>query len=474
MKSLLNQLKNVENPLLMIDEIHTIIGAGTTSGSQVDFASLLKPSLSDPHLKVMGTTTFEEYRKHFAKDPALSRRFQAIFIEEPNKEECFKILRDSKQSYEDFHKVSIQDEALESCVELSGKHLLDKKYPDKAFDLLDETCAHEKTINQNSLITSNNIKDSLKRLYKVSTDQVDKDSHEVVLGLKEKLKEKIFGQNKAIEELYSSILVAYSGLKIKNKPLGAFLFTGPTGVGKTELSKQLSEHLNVPFIRFDMSEYMEKHSVSRLIGSPPGYVGHEEGGRLTDEVSKNPHSVLLLDEIEKAHPDVINILLQVMDSGVLTDSIGKKTYFNNCILIMTSNSGAREADKGSIGIFEAPSTDFSDKAIKNFFSPEFLNRLTSVVKFNSLDQHLLLRVVQKELNALKNEIKDLGYELSWNNDVEEWILNNAFQKGMGARPFERYISKNVRTPLAEKILKLKNKKGSKISLSLDKEKLRIS
>ena len=477
MKALLNQLKEVKNPLLMIDEVHTIVGAGTTSGNQVDFASLLKPSLSHPHLKVMGTTTFEEYRKHFAKDPTLSRRFQAIFIEEPDKEECLKILYDSKKSYEDFHKVEIEDESLKACVELSGKHLLDRHYPDKAFDLLDETCSHEKTINQNSKITATHVKENLKRLYKVSTDQVDKESSDVVLSLKEKLKTQIYGQDSAIEELYSSILVAYSGLKVKNKPLGAFLFTGPTGVGKTELSRQLAKHLNIPFIRFDMSEYIEKHSISRLIGSPPGYVGHEEGGRLTDEVSKNPHSVLLLDEIEKAHPDVINVLLQVMDSGVLTDSIGKKTFFNNCILIMTSNSGAREADKGSIGIFEAPSSDFSDKAIKSFFNPEFLNRLTSVVKFKSLDQNLLLKIVQKELNDLKREVENLGLKrnkMKWSKGVEKWVLEKAFEKGMGARPFERFINKNIRTPLAERILKLKGKKKTQsLSLSTSKNKLII-
>jgi len=479
MKSLLSELKKVENPLLLIDEIHTIVGAGTTSGSQVDFASLLKPSLSDPHLKVMGTTTYEEYRKHFAKDPALSRRFQAVFVEEPSSKECLKILRESKKNYESFHKVSIEDEALKECVDLSKKHLLDKKFPDKAFDLLDETCAHERTIKQNFTITAANVKTNLKQLYKISTDQVDKESSDIVLDLKEKLKADIYGQDKAIDELHSSILVAYSGLKIKDKPLGSFLFTGPTGVGKTELTKRLAENLNLPLIRFDMSEYMEKHSVSRLIGSPPGYVGHEEGGRLTDEVSKSPHSILLLDEIEKAHPDVINILLQVMDSGVLTDSIGKKTYFNNCILIMTSNSGAREADRGSMGIFEAPSSDFSDKAIKNFFTPEFINRLTSIVKFKSLDRPLLLKVVQKELKSLSDEVKILGHTLEWTKEIEEWVLEKAHEKGMGARPFERFISKNIRTPIAEKLLKLK-KPGSKdsselstLKLTLDKEGLKV-
>ena len=474
MKSLLNQLKNVKNPLLMIDEIHTIVGAGTTSGSQVDFASLLKPSLSDPHLKVMGTTTYEDYRKHFAKDPTLSRRFQAVFVNEPSWEESFKILKDSKSTYEKFHSVAIEDEALKACVDLSGKHIPDKRYPDKAFDVLDESCAHERTIKNNRVISSANVKETFKRLYKVSTDQVDKEGHDIVLDLKEKLKQRIYGQDQAIEELYSSILVAYSGLKVKNKPLGSFLFTGPTGVGKTELAKQLSEHLNIPFIRFDMSEYMEKHSVSRLMGSPPGYVGHEDGGRLTDEVSKNPHSVLLLDEIEKAHPEVINILLQVMDSGTLTDSIGKKTFFNNCVLIMTSNSGAREAEKGSIGLFEAPNADFSDKAIKNFFSPEFLNRLTSIVKFKALSQDLLLKVVQKELNALKEEIKALGFKLEWTKSVENWVLDKAYEKGMGARPFERFVSKHIRTSLAEKVLALKGKKGSLLKLAIEKTKLVVS
>lgn len=470
MKSLLNELKNTKNPLLFIDEIHSIVGAGTTSGSNVDFASLLKPSLTDSHLKVVGTTTYSEYRKHFAKDQALSRRFQPVFIEEPSEADCLMILEGTKSAYEEFHKVSIDFSALEATIELSGKHMPDKNFPDKAFDVLDETCAHETTINKVFLITAKEIKSTFKRLYKVSTDQVDKKSSELVLDLKENLKKNIYGQDSAIEELYSSILVAYSGLKSKEKPLGSFLFTGPTGVGKTELSKQLASHMNIPFIRFDMSEYMEKHSVSRLIGAPPGYVGHDEGGRLTDEVSKHPHCVLLLDEIEKAHPDVINVLLQVMDSGALTDSIGKKTYFNNCVLIMTSNSGAREADKGSIGFFDAPGSDFSDRAIKEFFTPEFLNRLTSIVKFKSLSPELLIQVVTKELEELKKDLTGQNIDLSWNSEVSEWIQKQTYEKGMGARPFERFINRQVRTKLAELILKQQQETMNKLDKNKDKNK----
>lgn len=477
MKSLLSELKNIKNPLLFIDEIHSIVGAGTTSGSNVDFASLLKPSLTDSHLKVVGTTTYSEYRKHFAKDQALSRRFQPIFIDEPSEANCLKILEGTKSAYEEFHKVSIDYSALETTVELAGKHMPDKKFPDKAFDVLDETCAHETTINKNFLISAKEIKATFKRLYKVSTDQVDKTSSELVLDLKESLKTNIYGQDDAIEELYSSILVAYSGLKSKDKPLGSFLFTGPTGVGKTELSKQLASHMNIPFVRFDMSEYMEKHSVSRLIGAPPGYIGHDEGGRLTDEVSKHPHCVLLLDEIEKAHPDVINVLLQVMDSGSLTDSIGKKTYFNNCVLIMTSNSGAREADKGSIGFFDAPGSDFSDKAIKEFFTPEFLNRLTAIVKFKALNFEQLVRVVEKELNDLKKDLHNQNIELKWSSAVPKWIQEKAYEKGMGARPFERFINRKIRTKLAELILKNQSPQSdNKLSftLKLDHEKKELT
>jgi len=474
MKQLFKALKEVKNPLLFIDEVHTIVGAGSTSGSNVDFASLLKPVLTDHHLKVLGSTTYSEYRKNFAKDAALSRRFQPIFVEEPTKLESLEILKGSARSYEEFHSVDITKEALEACVEQAALHVLDRKFPDKAFDVLDETCAHESTISRNKKIEKKHVLKTMSRVYKVSEKNTSSHSDQKITSLQEALSDKIFGQDQAIEELTSSLILSYSGLGPKGKPLGSFLFTGPTGVGKTELSRQLALHMGVPLVKFDMSEYMEKHSVSRLIGAPPGYVGHEEGGRLTDEVSKNPHCILLLDEIEKAHPDVINILLQVMDSGELTDSIGKKTHFTRCTLIMTSNSGAREAEKGSLGFFEASTHDFSDKALKEFFSPEFLNRLTSIVKFNALNSEQLTSVIEKNLADLKKDLSEKNVDLDWDQSVVTWTLDKGAEKGMGARPFERFINKNLRVPIAKKIISKAPKDSIKIHLKHTKAGLEVS
>jgi ATP-dependent Clp protease ATP-binding subunit ClpA len=427
-------------------------------------AGLLKPILTDPHIKVVGSTTYAEYRKNFAKDAALSRRFQAIFIEEPSKEESLKILKGAKKEYEDFHKLSIDDEALERTIELAAKHILDRKFPDKAFDILDETCAHRVIKGDSLSIYATDIDETMRRVYKVSDRVSETSNDDLISSLEKTLQKSIYGQNSAIAALNESMLVAYSGLNEKDKPLGSFLFTGPTGVGKTELTKQLASHLGLPLIKFDMSEYMEKHSVSKLIGAPPGYVGHDDGGRLTDEVSKTPNAVLLLDEIEKAHPDVINVLLQVMDSASLTDSIGKTTHFNQCIIIMTSNSGARAAQKGSVGIFEAPSHDFSDDAIKSFFSPEFINRLTAIIKFNSLDEAQLLKVIEKNLEALKDELSQKGVNLDWNDEVSKWILEKGLEKGMGARPFARFISKHIKVKVAKKLIA--HKKATLLNLSI--------
>jgi ATP-dependent Clp protease ATP-binding subunit ClpA len=471
LKQLFKSLREIKNPLLFIDEVHSIVGAGSTSGSNVDFASLLKPVLTDSHLKVLGSTTYAEYRKNFAKDAALSRRFQPIFVEEPSKKETLEILKGSVKSYEDFHSVKIEADAVEAAVDQAELHILDRKFPDKAFDVLDETCAHESTLKKNFVIKREHILKTLNRVYKVSEKATASSSDQKIINLEEALSEKIFGQDEAIAELSANLMLSYSGLGPKGKPLGAFLFTGPTGVGKTELSRQLALHMNVPLVKFDMSEYMEKHSVSRLIGAPPGYVGHDEGGRLTDEVSKTPHCILLLDEIEKAHPDVINILLQVMDSGELTDSIGKKTHFTQCTIIMTSNSGAREAEKGSMGIFEASSHDFSDKALKEFFSPEFLNRLTSIVKFNSLSKEQLKSVVEKNLKTLKEDLIYRKTHLEWDSSIVEWVLKDGAEKGMGARPFERFINKNIRVALAKKLIEKDPKDELKLKISYDGSKL---
>ncbi len=473
LKALFKSLTEIKNPLLFIDEVHTIFGAGSTSGSNIDMSGLLKPVLTDSHIKIVGSTTFTEYRKYFAKDPALSRRFQPIFIDEPCEKDTLKILKGLKSDYEKFHKLTITSEALKSTVALSKKHILDRKFPDKALDLLDETCAHE-SINNNNAVNSKSILKTLSRAYKISKKTTDISTKHPVSSLKTNLEKYIYGQNDAIDQLNSNILVAHSGLNNRNKPLGSFLFTGPTGVGKTELAKQLAHHLGVSLIKFDMSEYMEKHSISKLIGAPPGYVGHDDGGRLTDEVSKAPQCILLLDEIEKAHPDVINILLQVMDAGALTDSIGKKTHFNQCTLIMTSNSGAKDAEKGSLGIFQAPSHDFSDIAIKEFFNPEFLNRLTAIIKFEHLKDSELLKIIEKNLNLLKTDLKNKNLSLTWTNTVCKWILETGFQHGMGARPFERFILKNIKVPIAKTLVSQTKKSGQKISLDMKNSKLMVS
>ncbi len=473
LKTLFKSLKEIKNPLLFIDEVHTIVGAGSTSGSNIDMVGLLKPILIDSHIKVVGSTTFTEYRKYFAKDPALSRRFQPIFIDEPCEKDTLKILKGLKSNYEKFHKLTIATEALKSAVTLSKKHILDRKFPDKALDLLDETCAHE-SINNNSFVSSKNILKTLSRAYKVSKKTADTKTKNSILSLKKNLEKHIYGQSKAIDQLNSNVLITHVGLNDKDKPLGSFLFTGPTGVGKTELSKQLAYHLSVPLIKFDMSEYMEKHSVSKLIGAPPGYVGHDDGGRLTDEVSKTPHCVLLLDEIEKAHPSVINVLLQVMDAASLTDSIGKKTHFNQCILIMTSNSGAKDAEKGSLGIFQAPSHDFSDKAIKDFFNPEFINRLTAIIKFEYLKDSELLKIIEKNLTLLKTDLKDKKFSLTWTNTVCKWILKTGFEKNMGARPFERFILNNIKVPIAKTLVSKTKKNAQNISLDIKNSKLIVS
>ncbi len=475
LKSLFKSLREIKNPLLLIDEIHSIVGAGSTSGGSIDLAGLLKPVLTDPHIKVLGSTTYSEYRKHFAKDQALSRRFQAVFVEEPSEDETLKILNGVKEDFEGFHGLEIDDEAIVASVKLAGKHILDRKFPDKAFDVLDETCAFRTTQNDRKVIFKSDVEDTMVRVFKIS-DQITKESNDdLISSLEIKLKNKIFGQDQAIEALTDSMMIAYSGLNDDEKPLGSFLFTGPTGVGKTELTKQLANHLGLPLIKFDMSEYMEKHSVSKLIGAPPGYVGHDDGGRLTDEVSKNPNAVLLLDEIEKAHPDVINVLLQVMDSASLTDSIGKTTHFNRSIIVMTSNSGARAAQKGSVGIYEAPTHDFSDEAIKSFFSPEFINRLTAIIKFNSLETNKLVKVIEKNLLELKNELLKKEVDLEWDKSILNWILENGAETHMGARPFARFISKNIKVEIAKKMIS--HKKSSdrlKLSLSLDgKKKLQI-
>ena len=455
LKAVLKELENDESAILFIDEIHTVIGAGATSGGVMDASNLLKPALAKRSLQFVGSTTYKEFRGIFEKDRALSRRFQKIEIPEPSVDETIDILKGLKTRFEEHHETKYTEGALKAAASLASKHINDRFLPDKAIDVVDEAGARQKLITKSkrkktiSEIDIEKIVASIARIPEKTVSSSDKKSLE---KLEENLKRVIFGQDQAVESLSSSIKLARAGLRTEEKPVGSFLFSGPTGVGKTELSKQLAKIMGIEFVRFDMSEYMERHTVSRLIGAPPGYVGYDLGGLLTESVTKHPHSVILLDEIEKAHPEVFNILLQVMDHGTLTDNNGRKADFRNTVVIMTTNAGAQDMSRASMGFQSQDHSSDATEMIKKTFSPEFRNRLDGIIQFNPLPVEVIRTVVDKFLVELQVQLDHQKVLLEVSDEVRDWLIENGYDKNMGARPMERLIQDSIKKMLAEEIL----------------------
>ena len=473
LKDVLKLLAEQNNSILFIDEIHTIIGAGAASGGTLDASNLLKPALANGNLKCIGATTYQEYRTVFEKDHALSRRFQKIDIEEPNIPTTISILKGLKSHFEDHHNVKFSSNAIISAAELSAKYINDKQLPDKAIDVIDEAGAAQKILpksKQKKLIGSKEIESVISKMARIPEQNVNKNDRNALKKLERDLKAVIFGQNKAIETLSSAIKMARSGLGSDNKPIGSFLFSGPTGVGKTEVARQLAYILGIELVRIDMSEYMERHSVSKLIGAPPGYVGFDQGGILTESINKNPHSVLLIDEIEKAHPDVFNILLQVMDNGILTDSNGRKTDFRNVTLVMTTNAGAESLSKTSFGFTQTKQTGDEQEDIKKLFSPEFRNRLDSIVSFASLNNDVILKVVDKFLIQLENQLHDKKVDAIFTENLKRYLAEKGFDPQMGARPMSRLIQDTIRKALADELLFGNLINGGEVEIDIDKNK----
>ena len=474
LKEVLNFLDSENKPILFIDEIHTIIGAGSASGGSLDVSNLLKPALAKGQIRCIGSTTFQEYRGIFDQNQALSRRFQKIDVIEPNYNECVEILDGIKSIYEDYHNVDYSNEAIKTSIELSAKYINDRFLPDKAIDVIDETGAMLNIERKNSKkikVNQLHIEKTISKITKIPEQSISATDKKSLKNLEDNLKRVIFGQDDAVETLSNAIKLSRVGLRDENKTIGSFLFTGPTGVGKTEISKQLSEIMGVDLVRFDMSEYMERHTVSRLIGAPPGYVGFDQGGLLTEAVVKSPHCVLLLDEIEKAHPDIFNILLQVMDAGVLTDNNGRKSDFRNVVLIMTTNIGAELLAKRNIGFNSSSNESDAMNSLNKLFSPEFRNRLDEVIQFNYLDKSVILSIVDKFLTKLQAQLDKRNVEIIVSKNIINWIAENGYDKEMGARPMERFISKNIKKPLVDKLLFGNLKTGGQIKLDIKKGKL---
>ncbi|MBV2167160.1 MAG: ATP-dependent Clp protease ATP-binding subunit ClpA [Bdellovibrio sp.] len=476
LKAVVKDISKRPGAILFIDEIHTIVGAGATSGGSMDASNLLKPALASGEISCIGSTTHSEYRQYFEKDRALNRRFQKIDINEPSREDCVEILKGLRKSYEDFHGVKFSDEALRAAVELSQKHIHGKLLPDKAIDVLDEAGAHFRLKYENAediKIDTAEIEEVIAKMTGLPIATVSSSEKTQLKDLDKKLKALIFGQDEAIDRLVANIKFARSGLGRPNKPIGSFLFTGPTGVGKTEVCRQLAQIMGVHFERFDMSEYMEKHAVARLVGAPPGYVGYEEGGLLTEAVTKHPYGVLLLDEIEKAHPDVTNVLLQVMDAGRLTDSNGRVADFKNVILVMTSNAGALETSRGTISMVEENRSSLSMDAIKKAFSPEFINRLDAVVSFRDLSEEMVLKITQKFVDELKMTLLEKKVELNVSQDVIKWLMKKGYDKVYGARPLARCVDEHLKKALVDELLFGRLVDGGRVNVELEKDILKF-
>lgn len=473
-KQVVKELENHPDAILFIDEIHTVIGAGATSGGAMDASNLLKPALASGALRCMGSTTYKEFRQHFEKDRALVRRFQKIDVNEPTLEDTIKILKGLKTYYEEFHKLRYTNDALKAAVELSAKYINDRKLPDKAIDLIDEAGASQMLLPESrrkKTIGVKEIEAVVAKIARIPPKSVSKSDTEALKQLETDLKRAVYGQDEAIDQLSAAMKMARAGLRDPNKPIGCYLFSGPTGTGKTETARQLASTLGIELLRFDMSEYMERHTVSRLIGAPPGYVGFDQGGLLTDAVDQHPHAVVLLDEIEKAHPDVYNILLQVMDHGVLTDSNGKKIDFRNVVLIMTTNAGAADAQRNTIGFGRGKADHEAEEAIKRVFTPEFRNRLDAVVAFRPLDSSIIRQVVQKFVMQLEAQLADRHVTIETSDEAAGWLADNGFDELYGARPLARVIQEHIKKPLADEILFGRLVKGGHVRVVLKDGKL---
>ncbi len=472
LKAVIAEIEKIENAVVFIDEIHTVIGAGATSGGAMDASNLLKPALANGELRCIGSTTYKEYRQFFEKDRALVRRFQKIDVAEPTIPDTIKILKGLKPNYEEYHNVKFTNDAIQAAVELSAKYINDRKLPDKAIDIIDESGAAQALIpasKRRKTIGLKEIEDTVAKIARIPPKSVSKSDAEVMENLETNLKRVVYGQNEPIEQLTAAIKLARAGLREPEKPIGSYLFTGPTGVGKTEVTKQLASVLGVELLRFDMSEYMERHSLSRLIGAPPGFVGFDQGGLLTDGVDQNPHCVLLLDEIEKAHPDLFNLLLQVMDHGKLTDHNGKQVDFRNVILVMTSNAGASEMAKAPMGFNRVKREGDDEEAVNKMFTPEFRNRLDAIIPFSPLPMDVVHHIVDKFVLQLEAQLADRNVTIELDEPSRKWLAVNGYDEKMGARPLSRLIQNTIKRPLADEVLFGSLKKGGTVCVTLENE-----
>ena len=469
LKQVVSELEKMPHAILFIDEIHTVIGAGATSGGAMDASNLLKPALSSGAIRCIGSTTYKEFRNHFEKDRALLRRFQKIDVNEPTIEDTVKILKGLKSAFEKHHKVTYTADALKTAVELSARYINDRKLPDKAIDVVDEVGAMQMLVppsKRRKKITAREIEQVIATMARIPPKSVSKDDKAALENLERDLKQVVFGQDAAVHKLSTAMKLSRAGLRDPDKPIGSFLFSGPTGVGKTEVARQLASIMGIELKRFDMSEYMERHSVSRLIGAPPGYVGYDQGGLLTDAVDQNPHSVLLLDEIEKAHPDLFNILLQVMDNGRLTDHHGKTVDFRNVVLIMTTNAGAADMASQGIGFGDVSREDASEEAVKRMFTPEFRNRLDAIVPFGYLGKDTIARVVDKFIIQLELQLADQNVDIQFDDEAKAWMGEKGYDRLYGARPMGRLIQEKIKQPLAEELLFGKLADGGEVNVTL--------